>query len=283
MNIRLTFIFPIVLFLFSCSNPNALDEAGNSSLHHACKAEDLPKVKTLIESGAELNLKGKNDQTALYLACLKRNYEISQLLLTSGADANAKNNQGWTPLISVSYDDQYNLARSLKLAQLLLDHGADINAKDNEGSTVLHHACSKRPNNQDNHDFTKMITLLLDNGADVNVVNSHQYTPLHIVTFNNNAVQMELLISKGADVNARASTFDTPLVTAVRKSYYESVECLIKHNVDVNQISRFNKTALDNANWLLEKVKTPEEKEQAQKIKDLLLKHGAKTSADLSK
>ncbi|KAJ3694633.1 hypothetical protein LUZ60_000010 [Juncus effusus] len=54
-------------------------------LYEAARAGDCDRLKTLIESGANVNLRDRWDSVALYYACLVGHFEAARLLLEAGA------------------------------------------------------------------------------------------------------------------------------------------------------------------------------------------------------
>ncbi len=70
-----------------------------ASYEHFMRRNDKEKIhnrmaKKLIESGANINIKGYNNFTALMYASLYNNYHIREMLIKSGANWNVYNNQG---------------------------------------------------------------------------------------------------------------------------------------------------------------------------------------------
>lgn len=54
-------------------------------LYEAARAGDVDRLKTLIEGGANVNLRDRWDSVALYYACLAGHFEAARLLLEAGA------------------------------------------------------------------------------------------------------------------------------------------------------------------------------------------------------
>ena len=79
--------------------------------------------------------------SALHQAVLKNNVEIVQLLLESGADLEirARDEFKGTPLIWAAYWGLYEMVK------LLLEEGADVNIPDSYGSTPLDAASVENP------------------------------------------------------------------------------------------------------------------------------------------
>jgi ankyrin repeat protein len=62
--------------------------------HNAILANDLEKVKLLIEKGADLEKKGEYKLMPLILAVDNNFYEIAEELIKRGADVNNTSNAG---------------------------------------------------------------------------------------------------------------------------------------------------------------------------------------------
>ena len=60
---------------------------------------DLSEVKRLLDTGAEVNAKTKDGQTALIYASIKGDPKVVEMLLAKGAEVNTKDNNGKTALI----------------------------------------------------------------------------------------------------------------------------------------------------------------------------------------
>ena len=78
-------------------------------------------AELLINSGIDVNLRGFNGHTALWLASYFSRIEIAELLIKKGADINVKDDKG---------DSAYNIARRnghKRMAKLLIDYGANPN------------------------------------------------------------------------------------------------------------------------------------------------------------
>lgn len=79
---------------------NAIDENGQSFVHHAVKTRQLEFLRCLLETGENPNLKDFQDNTPLFYTLSKKHKdgETVKLLLKYGADPEIKNAQGktWT-------------------------------------------------------------------------------------------------------------------------------------------------------------------------------------------
>jgi len=163
-----------------------VDAVGNAPLHLAVAANNLPMVRSLVESGSLLDAHNGNGRTPAVIALFGlhrwwRNEEkpdILDFLLKSGAE--------YTLLIAATRGDEARVREILRddpslanaadpcwrrplsgaaskgytnIVRLLLDYGADPNAKEAicQGGLSLHAAVS--------NDFFEIVQLLLDKGS----------------------------------------------------------------------------------------------------------------------
>jgi uncharacterized protein len=88
-------------------------------------------VKSLLDSGANIESKNRLGATALILASIKGHTRIVKLLLGRGANVNVKTTTGITSLMAAA------TAGDAEAVKLLLQKGADVSAKDQKGRTAL--------------------------------------------------------------------------------------------------------------------------------------------------
>jgi ankyrin repeat protein len=132
-------------------------------LHEAAKEGDLPKVNSLVEGGADVNVRTGTGATPLHFAADRGHIDVVELLISKGADVNAKTKTGFTPL-------HWAAARGhIDVVELLISKGVDVNAETKHGFTPLHGAA--RSGNKD------LVELLISKGANVNA-NNFPETPM---------------------------------------------------------------------------------------------------------
>ena len=115
---------------------NALDSKGHTLLNRAIATQDIPRITTLLEQGANPNIRPQGwSLTALGKAIADNQPEIVRLLLAHGADVNTKNWRGMPML-------QWAIASSAdtEIVQALLDAGANVWLPDNQGETAWDYA-----------------------------------------------------------------------------------------------------------------------------------------------
>jgi len=82
----------------------------DSALHHATRNGDLETVKSLIESGADLNAQNDQGLTPLHLTALNGRTDLAAVLLENGAEINSRESYTGklTPMamaLLMGYDD----------------------------------------------------------------------------------------------------------------------------------------------------------------------------------
>ncbi|MHB1000839.1 MAG: ankyrin repeat domain-containing protein [Armatimonadota bacterium] len=161
------------------------------------KPGDMKLLKLLIENGADINVKGIDDETPLHMAARTNQNDAARLLIDNGADTNALDSKHQTPLLLVLSNNNETLA------EILIEKGADVKASDEDGKTALLLASGKgNPG---------IISLLISKGGDINAKDNNGYTPLLVSIKNGNIDIVELLIEKGADVKVKNKDGNTPL------------------------------------------------------------------------
>ena len=113
-------------------NVSGTDELKLSVLSIAAIHNRPRVIKSLIENGAEINYKAKNDRTPLMLAVENGNVEVADTLIKYGADINAVDSDGMTALDITYFVNFRNAEERDKLFKLLKRSGARSNKKKYE-------------------------------------------------------------------------------------------------------------------------------------------------------
>ena len=95
----------------------------------ASATRQLADARELLQSGANVNAKGNDNNTPLHRASNER---VTRILLDHGADPNAQNSYNHTPLHEAVKSGRPEVAHAL------LDLGAEPNSPDIERRTPLH-------------------------------------------------------------------------------------------------------------------------------------------------
>src|SRR5262249_46046623 len=122
------------------------DRFGETALHRVAdlRRADIPKAAQmatfLIERGAPVDARNRDDVTPLHQAVRARNLAVAEVLLRSGANANAVDKRGSTPLHRASSSSGASNTAGIDPApfiDLLLAHGADPEQTDGQGRAAL--------------------------------------------------------------------------------------------------------------------------------------------------
>ncbi|WP_264686114.1 MULTISPECIES: ankyrin repeat domain-containing protein [unclassified Wolbachia] len=111
-----------------------LEETKSTELLDAVRTLNMKEIVRLIEAGADINAKDKNERTPLHTAAEYSSTKAVKVLIEAGADINAKDKNERTPL-HIAAVKGYT-----EIVKVLIDLGADINAKDKNKKTPLHRA-----------------------------------------------------------------------------------------------------------------------------------------------
>ncbi|MFO7915137.1 MAG: ankyrin repeat domain-containing protein [Candidatus Krumholzibacteriales bacterium] len=240
------FIYPAVLFLllaaFSLPAKTA-DQDSFNELAGSIYMRDLEKVKELIESGMDVNIRQEmSGSSPLMVACaLEGTDDIIRYLLEKGAEVRVKDKKGYTPLMWASEN-------SLAAVNMLIEAGAGADAVAEDGMTPLIRSVFGIITGDVT---TEVCDTLLANGADINAaLTGSEAGGLSALLFAANKKMPGLvgyLVSKGADVNHREAGGQTALMRAAGEGDLETVRILIEAGADPEIESNDGETALSIA------------------------------------
>jgi len=159
---------------------NGTDANGRTPLMWAALRGHLNAIKMLLEYGANVRAKSKENNTVLHevanLSCMKA-------LIAAGAEINVQNCYGNTPVYCI-----IRRGRDSKMATTLLQNGADPNLGTSHAPI---HAAAEEGN-------SKAITALLDYGADINRCVYDGFTAIMLAVQYSHPECVRLLRDKGA-------------------------------------------------------------------------------------
>lgn len=184
-------------------------EALNDRFFSAIILEDLPKAKSLLEEGADLNARTPKGANALGVALSRNNKKAFAWLLHIGIDPNAQDNFGETVLMTLAKDGKIEYLR-----HILQNKNLDVNIGNNIGVTALHYA-GMYAKNEAKSSQSECALLLIDAGAKVDALTIQKTTPLLTAAQNNSFPMFEALIGKGASVHDLDSYKKDILINAV--------------------------------------------------------------------
>jgi ankyrin repeat protein len=217
----------------------ARDAVGRAALHRAVAFADVAKVQALLDSGADVNVDVRSEEsvnsnwgdTPLHMAVQDGREQIVRVLIARGADVNRANDRGNTPLHrAVEYPN---------LVTALLDAGANANAPDVQGRTPLHWVAMGGAK--------ASLETMLARGADVKAVDQQGQTALHCAAREGNTAAIAALIAAGADANTADRFGATPLHVAAASRQAGAVSMLLEKGANVRLADAFGCTALHDA------------------------------------
>jgi len=223
---------------------NALDEHGFTSLINVIKSDSLDMVSSLLEKGADVNIKDDyTGESALMWAAAVGNLDMVKLLIEKKADVNARDSSANTALICLVNGqrlEKSNKQNSLGIAKLLINKGIDINAVNNGGLNALMVAAMCND--------SEIAKLMIEKGANLNLQEGYKMNALMFAISHFSLEAAKLLIEKGADVNAQDLTGETALMMAAEGNFPDIAKLLIEKGADINAKDKDGKTALAMAN-----------------------------------
>ena len=249
------------------ANVNALAIGDYSPLYFALRhmpgiqKDILGTVKLLVENGADVNLKMKDNETALITAAEGGQLEAVEYLIEQGADVNATLDSGANALhliaekiegrpmnytVTVTVDgkpktltdpDEIRKATGshpddehrdlLKIVKLLLKAGIDTEAKNLNGQTPIYTATAVEDDD--------LIDMIIKAGADLNTHDKWGITVLSYVCRQGNLALVKKFVQAGADVNAADDIGFTPLHEAAENQHVDVLKYLLEQGADPNQ------------------------------------------------
>ncbi|KAL8657095.1 MAG: hypothetical protein Q9226_002270 [Calogaya cf. arnoldii] len=181
------------LFIQGSASPLDASDTGWTLLHYALSAGQLPTVKFLKDSGADLHAESTSRETPVNVAwnrilsgCLD---EGSEFLLRNVFDDDAElDERQFTTLhkivlgmIGKSLNDELEVTT------------AYVNATDSSGNTPLAWASARGDH--------RSVVMLLDHGASLVLANDLDAQPIHLAAQTGNIATIRALVKAGADVN----------------------------------------------------------------------------------
>ncbi len=262
------YLYEALEYFISKEGVNNTDKDGFSILHDLACDPVNDAIKSMIEYGADINLKGNDGETPLINAIFNQQKDTVEFLLKAGADTEIRfTKDSHTPLTYATQTiKDSNRVNSLDIIGFLLKYGANLYARPKGYVTCFEHACSV--NDRDlielflpYYDVNKpgfylntplysannpeVFELLLKNGANINHKNSYERTVLHFFARADNKEMLTLAIKHGAIVDAEDINGFTPLGVAAFRGYTDLLELLFEHHgANIHHASYFGWTPL---------------------------------------
>ncbi|KAF7705103.1 hypothetical protein HF521_020389 [Silurus meridionalis] len=215
---------------------NRTTESGFTPLHIAAHYGNINVATLLLNRGAAVDFRARNDITPLHVASKRGNSNMVKLLLERGARIDAKTKDGLTPL--------HCGARSghEQVVEMLLDRGAHILSKTKNGLSPLHMATQG--------DHLNCVQLLLHHDVPVDDVTNDYLTALHVAAHCGHYKVAKVIVDKKANPNAKALNGFTPLHIACKKNRIKVMELLLKHGASIQAVTESGLTPIHVAAFM---------------------------------
>ncbi|XP_059143881.1 transient receptor potential cation channel subfamily A member 1 homolog isoform X2 [Physella acuta] len=229
------------LFYRTKINIEACDNQGMTPLHTAALHKHLDIARMLIDAGAHLMCRDKEQSTPLHHAAAEGNIDLVRLLLEAGA----KSPEGWITVTEMVNATDIEMNTPLHVAvehchydvvKLLLEKRADVNKQRKHFMYPLHLAAQSGN--------VGVVELLIQYNARIDVLNDDQATALHRAAALNHVGVVTLLVEKGARINRRDKNNYTPLLLAACYGNVETVSHLLDKGADYTAVDKYDKTAI---------------------------------------
>uniref|UniRef100_UPI003AB038DD ankyrin-3 n=1 Tax=Centroberyx gerrardi TaxID=166262 RepID=UPI003AB038DD len=215
---------------------NRTTESGFTPLHIAAHYGNINVATLLLNRGAAVDFKARNDITPLHVASKRGNSNMVRLLVERGAKIDARTKDGLTPL--------HCGARSghEQVVEMLLDRGAPILSKTKNGLSPLHMATQG--------DHLNCVQLLLHHEVPVDDVTNDYLTALHVAAHCGHYKVAKVIVDKKANPNAKALNGFTPLHIACKKNRVKVMELLLKHGASIQAVTESGLTPIHVAAFM---------------------------------
>jgi len=207
------------------------DKNSPYALHAAVSSGHLDIVTDLIQHGADVNIIGPGNKTALMEAAANGQMGILRILHQNGAYADTRDSRGQSAVHFAAEKGH------IAVVELLLTWGADPDSKDADGHTPLWLAA------RDGH--ATVIGLLAKKGAKVDAQAGAEGRALLIAASRGHEAAVRTLVENGADIN-RGCFDDNTLSNSALRGHVATAKMLVEMGADpcANTVGE---TALDQA------------------------------------
>ena len=227
------------------ADPNDLQPDGSTALHQAALDGDSISVEYLLQAHANVTAINRYGVSALWLACRNGDGSMAKQLLAAGADPDARQVGGQTPLMAAARSG------SLEAVRALHERGADLDDQEDRGQTALMWAAA--------HGHAEVVSWMVGQGADFRQSLQGGFTPFAFAIREGKMDVVRVLLEAGVDVNETMSPEKrngrsvprgmTPLLMAVENGHFEMAIALVEAGARPNDTSA-GYAALHAISWV---------------------------------
>lgn len=242
------------------------------ALLRAVEADRADIVETLLESGADKEVRNENSFVALIVATLRGSWAAARVLIEHGADTDVYGDMGNGVIHMAAH------RAPADFMELLLDKGLPINYINQWGGTPLIEAAER-----DGRD--EVIALLLERGADPAPRNNAGYTALQLAALAGKTEVVKMILSRMNDRELLIPTNPpgsgpscwSPLAEASYHGHPDCVRLLLEAGSEVGIRVDGNNTPLHLVLWPIDVDRPVEDQIEVMR---LLLDHGALVNSE---
>jgi ankyrin repeat protein len=219
-----------------------VDDERVAPLHNAARAGYVETLRFLLEYGGDPDLANAKRERPVFLSIVSSVDSLPKvkLLIDKGANVNLAGPGGTTPLMLAAK------TRNRAMLMYLLEHHADANAIDDGGSTALNvSAASVGEQFVKPRDYAAMVAALAGATLETDHRDKDGMTALMWASISNIPEAMTVLIGKGANVNARSADGRSVLAWAACANADRAIPLLLDRGADRNAKDNSGRTAFD--------------------------------------
>lgn len=217
------------------ANVNIRGPNGSTPLHNAIKADYIYGIRVLCSNGANVNARDNRGNLPIHYTPYGNGKSVS-ILIENGANVNVNNDNLTTPVyIAIEFEND-------KVVDVLLKNGANISTRNFDGLHALMFSVMK--DFEDKNAGINILRMLLEHpDTDINVpqeidmsAGHDGYTLLYMAVSHNYVDKVRLLVDMGAKINPeRGNLGITPLRKAINEGFVDIVEILLENGAIVER------------------------------------------------
>lgn len=188
----------------------------------AAEGLNIDCLRTLIDAGADIEVRHQDGFTPFLSAVRTRNVDAAALLIARGCDIEAQSKTGWSALKLALRNSDWAMAK------LLVDKGANVNAVAHDQSVLFGEVVGGR---------AQAAMFLIAHGADVNFASLDGLTVLMIACERGEPELVRALLSAGANPNVISASDETALGLAASRGRTDVCVALIEAGADTDPLS----------------------------------------------
>jgi len=217
------------------ANVNIRGPNGTTPLHNAVKADYIYGIHVLCNNGANVHARDNRGNLPIHYTSYG-NGKSASILIENGANVNVNNDNLTTPVyIAIEFEND-------KVVDVLLKNGANISARNFDGLNALMFSVIK--DFQDRNAGINILRMLLEHpDTDINkpeVIDASAghdgYTFLYMAVSHNYVDKVRLLVDMGAKINPeRGNLGITPSRKAIIEGFVDIVEILSENGAIIEK------------------------------------------------